>query len=70
MLMWSTAPVLANNVWNGYHWADSNTDLHDGSSSLTLVDDLTAYETQYPAVLSDWDGTPGPLTLSPVDGGV
>lgn len=60
----SAAPGLASNTWNGYHWADSGGDPHDGDITLTLVNDLTLYTSEYPLVVSDWNGAPGPLTLS------
>ena len=65
MLVFIAAPGLANNTWNGYHWADGGADPHDGVISLTLVDDLDAYGTEYSAVFADWNGSPGPLTLNP-----
>lgn len=64
MLLGTAAPGLASNSWNGYHWADGPSDPHDGSIGLTLVDDLTAYGTEYSAVFADWNGAPGPLTLT------
>ena len=67
MLMLSAAPGLANNTWNGYHWADDPGDPHDGDITLTLVNDLSRYTTQYPLVVSDWDGAPGPLMLNSPD---
>lgn len=63
ILMVGAAPGLASNTWNGYHWADGAADLHDGSITLTLVNDLSNYRTQYSQVFQDWDGAPGPLTL-------
>lgn len=74
MLLLSATTALANNTWNGYHWADGASDPHDGSISLTLVDDLDAYGTEYAAVLADWDsgsnGGNGPLSLSSSNGAV
>ncbi len=65
MLLLSAASALANNTWNGYHWADEP---HDGSISLTLVDHLDAYGTEYGQARDDWDqgknGGNGPLALS------
>ena len=73
MLLLSAAAALANNTWNGYHWPDG-ADPHDGSISLTLVDDLVGYGTEYAAVRADWDsglnGGNGPLSLSSSNGGV
>ncbi len=67
MLLLSAATALANNTWNGYHWADEP---HDGSISLTLVDHLDAYGTEYGQARDDWDqgknGGNGPLALSEV----
>ena len=74
MLLLSAATALANNSWNGYHWADG-TDPHDGSIELTLVDDLEpgAYGTKYGEAVDDWDwnsnGFNGPLSLIRLDGG-
>jgi hypothetical protein len=72
MLLLSAAAALANNTWNGYHWPDG-ADPHEGSISLILVDDLDEYETEYAAVLGDWDsgsnGGNGPLSLSSSTGG-
>ena len=71
MLLLSAAAALANNTWNGYHWADEANganDPHDGSISLTLVDDLTAYGPEYAAAVDDWNrdttGADGPLSFS------
>lgn len=71
MLLGSVAPGLANNTWNGYHVADGNDDPHDGTPSVTLVDDLGDYAAQYSysAVVTDWNGVPGPLSLTSLDGG-
>ena len=69
MLILGAAPALANNTWNGYHWAGGATDPHDGSITLALVNDLSDYKTQYSNVVGDWDGAPGPLTLNSVLGG-
>ena len=71
MLLLSAATALASNTWNGYHWANGAGDPHDGSISLTLtlVDDLTKYGTEYGEALKDWDrasnGGNGPLSLIP-----
>jgi hypothetical protein len=70
MFLLSAAAALANNTWNGYHWPDG-ADPHDGSISLTLVDDLddaNGTEYAYSAVVADWDN--GPLSLSSSSGGV
>ncbi len=68
VLLVGAAPVLANNAWNGYHWADGSGDPHDGSITLTLVNNLTEYGGLYGDVVDDWDsgtsGFGGPLTLS------
>lgn len=73
MFLLSAAAALANNTWNGYHWPDG-ADPHDGSISLTLVDDLNEYGTEYGDVVDDWDsgsnGGNGPLSLSSSPGGV
>lgn len=45
VLLLGAVPVMANNTWAEYHWADG-VDLHDGSISLSLIDDLTAYSTE------------------------
>ena len=63
VLLLGAVPVMANNTWAEYHWADG-VDLHDGSISLSLIDDLTAYSTENGLVLGDWDGGPGPLALA------
>lgn len=59
---------MANNTWNGYHWANGSPDSHSGPISLTLVNHLTS-DYAYTAVLSDWDGNGGPLTLASSDVG-
>jgi hypothetical protein len=64
MLLLSAATALANNTWNGYHWADEP---HNGSITLTVVNDLTAYGPEYAAALDDWDSSNGPLTWGPED---
>ena len=66
MFLLSAAAALANNTWNGYHWPNGTGDDHNGSISLTLVDDLTEYGAEYTAVLADWDSDlsgKGPLSL-------
>lgn len=66
MLMAIAATGLANNTWNGYHWADADGDDHsDSGITLTLVNDLLDfYLNLYDPVLTDWQ-TKGPLTLDP-----
>ncbi len=62
------AAALAGNIWAGHHWADVDGDHQNNSISLTLVDhlDAVAYTTEgaFDAVLSDWNGSPGPLSLT------
>ncbi len=71
VLLASATPGLAGHAWNTYHWEDEPGDPHDGSITLTIVDDLSAYTALYPAVIDDWDnsdGSPGPLTLNSSSG--
>ncbi len=67
VLVATAAPGIAGHAWSTYHWADGSADPHDGSITLSVVDDLTAYETLYPAVIADW-GADGPLTLNSSSG--
>jgi hypothetical protein len=69
MLLLSAATALASNTWNGYHWANGDGDPHEGSISLTLVDDLTEYGPEYAKAVDDWNrdttAADGPLSLIP-----